>query len=55
MLVGVAGLALAPQVAAHTSRTVVQVLHAWLCTSLVAGAFVVVRLSDDSEGATESR
>jgi hypothetical protein len=54
LFAGIAGLMFAPAVAAH-ARTVVQVAHAWLCTSLVAAAFVIVRLSNDAEGASGDR
>ena len=54
LLTGIAGLMLAPTLAAH-ARTVVLVAHAWLCTSLVAAAFVIVRLANDAEGASGDR
>jgi|GEM_PF-1432004 len=52
-ITGVAGLALAPQVAAAVPRTSVQILYAWLCASLVGSAYVVVTLANDAEGAIE--
>jgi fucose permease len=48
LMAGIVGFALVPMVAAHT-RTFVQVIHAWLCSSLVAAAFVVVSLANDHD------
>jgi len=50
---GLAGLALAPQVAEAIPRTAVQMIYAWLCASLVGSAYVVVTLANDAEGAIE--
>jgi hypothetical protein len=52
-IAGVAGLALAPQVAAAVPRTAVQMAYAWLCASLVGSAYVVVTLANDVEGIDE--
>jgi hypothetical protein len=46
MTIGFVGLALAPAVAAHASRTV-QVVHAWFCVSLIFVAIHVVKAADD--------
>ena len=47
---GIAGLTLAPRVAAAIPVTSVQILYAWLCASLVGSAYVVVTLANDAEG-----
>jgi hypothetical protein len=52
-LTGIVGLALAPRVALAIPRTVIQMIYAWLCASLVGSAYVVVTLANDAEGATE--
>lgn len=54
-IAGIAGLALAPRVAAAIPRTAIQMVYAWLCASLVGSAYVVVTLANDAEGATEDR
>lgn len=52
-ITGIAGLALAPTVAAAIPRTAIQMVYAWLCASLVGAAYVVVTLANDAEGAAE--